>query len=128
MIAGVLLHAAKESIDSGDWQTADEYLDLALESLKARDQDARNSRILDRVVAADADAEINLKWRALMAFAVGNGRGTRDHRQLLNILQTAPAHDPQASITSKKRADFYAWHTANKSQIAKLKKQIIESL
>lgn len=122
------LREAKAQIDRGDHAAANDYLDSASRMFRQGARAAKLEALGQHAAAVTAEAGPLAKWRALLAFACGTGGGTPDHRALLNILQTAPDFDPMASISDRRRTDFFNWHTANRAEIRRLQNKILDTL
>jgi hypothetical protein len=128
VIARELLAEARVQIDAGDLAVANDYIDSARRAVDGALHEERLNATLAVANAAEDEAHDLVKWRALLAFSVGNQGGTPAQRRLLQLLQTAPAHDPAAPLASKKRTDFFAWATTHRAEIHRLQKSIISQL
>jgi hypothetical protein len=128
VIARELLTEARAQIDAGDLAAANDYIDAARAAVDGALHEERLNITLAAANAAEDEVHALVKWRALLAFSVGNQGGTPTQRRLLQLLQTAPAHDPAAPLASKKRTDFFAWASTHRAEIHRLQKSIINQL
>ena len=128
MIVRELLAEARAQIDAGDIAAANDYLDAARTAVDGVLHEERLNITLAAANAAEDEAHGLMKWRALLAYGVANKGGTPAQRRLLQLLQTAPAHDPAAPLASKKRTDFFAWASTHRAEIHRLQKSIINQL
>lgn len=128
MIAHELLAEARAQIDAGDLAAANDYIDAARTAVDGFIHEGRLNATLLAANAAEDEAHDLMKWRALLAYRVANRGGTPAQRRLLQLLQTAPAHDPAAPLASKKRTGFFAWASTHRAEIHRLQKSIINQL
>jgi hypothetical protein len=128
MIARELLEEARAQIDAGDLAAANDYIDAARAAVDGVLHEERLNATLTAANAAEDEVHDLVKWRALLAYGVANKGGTPAQRRLLQLLQTAPAHDPTAPLASKKRTDFFAWASTHRAEIHRLQKSIINQL
>jgi hypothetical protein len=128
MIARELLEEARAQIDAGDLAAANDYIDAARAAVDGALHEERLNITLAAANAAEDEVHGFVKWRALLAYGVANKGGTPAQRRLLQLLQTAPAHDPTAPLASKKRTDFFAWASTHRAEIHRLQKSIVNQL
>jgi hypothetical protein len=128
VIARELLEEARAQIDAGDLAAANDYIDAARAAVDGALHEERLNITLAAANAAEDEVHGFVKWRALLAYGVANKGGTPAQRRLLQLLQTAPAHDPTAPLASKKRTDFFAWASTHRAEIHRLQKSIVNQL